>query len=79
MLHAAIARYEVLRRMKLNVRKTDLRIASIVLEAGDKLVTRNVRDFERIPGLIVENWASRRSGPTGPAMTRPARFTSCPP
>jgi predicted nucleic acid-binding protein len=28
-----------------------------VLEAGGELATRDVRDFERFPGLIVENWA----------------------
>jgi tRNA(fMet)-specific endonuclease VapC len=53
---SAIVRYETLKRMKLNIRKMDLRIASIVLDHGAKLVTRNVRDFERVPGLVVENW-----------------------
>ncbi|MBA3866189.1 MAG: PIN domain-containing protein [Solirubrobacterales bacterium] len=34
----------------------DLRIASIALAAELTLVTADVRHFDRVPGLIVENW-----------------------
>jgi tRNA(fMet)-specific endonuclease VapC len=34
----------------------DLRIASIAKSRGLVLVTGNVRHFERVPGLKVENW-----------------------
>lgn len=34
----------------------DLRIAAIALARGFTVVTGNVRHFERVPGLIVENW-----------------------
>jgi tRNA(fMet)-specific endonuclease VapC len=54
---AAIARYNLLLAMKLNVGKMDLRIAAIALEAGATVITRNLRDFQRVPGLICENWA----------------------
>ncbi len=54
---AAIARYESLRSLNLNVGKYDLRIAAIVLENRGIAVTRNVRDFQRVPNLTVENWA----------------------
>jgi tRNA(fMet)-specific endonuclease VapC len=35
----------------------DLRIAAITLENAGILITRNLRDFQRIPNLSVENWA----------------------
>jgi tRNA(fMet)-specific endonuclease VapC len=54
---AAIGRYEGLKAMRLNVGKMDLKIAAITLEHGGTLVTRNLRDFQRIAGLPVENWA----------------------
>ena len=53
---AASARFDSLVRMKLNVKKNDLRIAAITLENGAIVVTRNVRDFTRIPNLVVEDW-----------------------
>jgi len=34
----------------------DLIIASIALERGEKLVTRNVKHFSRVPGLATEQW-----------------------
>jgi len=53
----AIARFSQFKAMHLNVRAMDLRIAAIALEHGSTVVTRNVRDFQRVPGLSVENWA----------------------
>lgn len=53
----SIARYEQLKTMNLQVRKMDLRIAAITLENGGILVTRNLRDFQRVPNLTVENWS----------------------
>ncbi len=34
----------------------DLRIASIVIANGATLLTRNLKDFTRVPDLRVENW-----------------------
>jgi tRNA(fMet)-specific endonuclease VapC len=53
----AIARYQYLAKLKLKVRKMDLRIAAIVLENNATLVTRNLRDFRRVPNLVAEDWS----------------------
>ncbi|HEX5270282.1 MAG TPA: type II toxin-antitoxin system VapC family toxin [Gemmataceae bacterium] len=53
----AIARVDGLKAMRLNVRVMDLRIAAIALENGATVVTGNLRDFQRVPSLPVENWA----------------------
>ena len=45
-----------LRKRKIRVATMDLKIASIVLSRNDTLVTGNLRDFGRIPGLRVEHW-----------------------
>jgi predicted nucleic acid-binding protein len=53
----AIQRYEQLKKNKVKVRKMDLRIAATVLERGAILVTRNVHDFQLVPGLRMEDWS----------------------
>jgi tRNA(fMet)-specific endonuclease VapC len=55
---AAVAQYEQLRSMRLRVGTMDLRIAAIALAYGATLVTRNVQDFQRIPGLVIEDWTA---------------------
>ena len=54
----AIQRYEQLQSQKLGTRKMDLRIAAITLENAGTLITRNMRNFQGIPGLAIENWAA---------------------
>ena len=52
----AINCYLELKRQKLSVGTQDLRIASITIANNAILVTRNQRDFSRIPGLQFEDW-----------------------
>lgn len=55
---AAMDRYEQLRALRINVGKMVLRIAAIVLDAGATLVTRDRRDFDRVPGLVLDDWGA---------------------
>lgn len=54
---AAAARiFDDLRRARLRVGVMDLKIAAIVREHQAILISRNLRDFRRVPGLRVEDW-----------------------
>jgi tRNA(fMet)-specific endonuclease VapC len=54
---SAIARVARLKALRLNVRLMDLRIAAVALGHQAAVVTRNRRDFGRVPGLRVEDWS----------------------
>jgi tRNA(fMet)-specific endonuclease VapC len=54
---SAIQRYEQLKKRKVKIGTNDLRIAATVLERNAILVTRNVRDFQKIPDLRLEDWS----------------------
>ncbi|MEG4856106.1 type II toxin-antitoxin system VapC family toxin [Microcoleus sp. K1-B6] len=49
--------YREFLRQKIRVGTQDLRIAAIALAKSGILLTRNRRDFERIPGLRFEDWS----------------------
>jgi tRNA(fMet)-specific endonuclease VapC len=53
---AATAALDQLLGSRVRVKAMDLRIAAITLSVGGVLVTRNSRDFSRVPGLVIEDW-----------------------
>jgi len=54
--------YTDLVRQRIRIGTQDLRIAATVISRNGVLVTRNRRDFERVPGLRFEDWAVDESG-----------------
>ncbi|MGL6073024.1 MAG: type II toxin-antitoxin system VapC family toxin [Fimbriiglobus sp.] len=52
----AVLRYDTLRKLKLNIGRNDLRLAALALELGATVVTDNIRDFGRVPGLLWVDW-----------------------
>jgi tRNA(fMet)-specific endonuclease VapC len=54
---AAQAHFERFKKEKIHVKTLDLRIASVAIAQGAMLLTRNLRDFRKVPGLSVEDWS----------------------
>ncbi len=52
----ASQQFELLRRQGVRIGTMDLRIASIALVNDYTVLTRNLVDFEKVPGLKVEDW-----------------------
>lgn len=48
--------YTELIRKRIRIGTQDLRIASIVMSRNSILITRNRRDFTKVPGLVFEDW-----------------------
>lgn len=48
--------YQSIRAQRIRVGTQDMRIASIVIAHNGILLTRNRRDFEKIPNLMIEDW-----------------------
>jgi tRNA(fMet)-specific endonuclease VapC len=52
----AADQFDLLRTAKLRLGTMDLKIAAVALVNKAMLLSANRRDFERVPGLHVENW-----------------------
>ena len=53
----AATRYQQL-RARVRIGSMDLKIAAIVLSRGATLLSRNLADFGKVPGLKVEDWSA---------------------
>jgi tRNA(fMet)-specific endonuclease VapC len=52
----AAAEFERLQRLRLRIGAMDLKIASIALSRNATVLTRNLKDFHRVPDLKIEDW-----------------------
>ena len=50
--------YVGLVKQRLGVKTMDLKIAAIAIQNDATLLSRNLKDFVRVPGLVVEDWLS---------------------
>lgn len=50
------ARFENLKRSRLRVGSMDLKIAAIALSQDGLLLSANLRDYQKVPDLRVEDW-----------------------
>lgn len=53
----AATEFASLQRARVRIATTDLKIAAIALTSDTTLLSRNLRDFQRVPGLRVEDWS----------------------
>lgn len=56
--NAAVQVYRDLQQRRPRIATTDLKIAAISLANQATLLSRNARDFRRVPGLHVEDWTT---------------------
>lgn len=55
---AAAAKFRDLKAVRVRISTMDLRIAAITLAVDATLVTRNLADFRKVPGLRAEDWTA---------------------
>ena len=54
----AVAEFKRLKQLKIRIGTMDLRIASIALANSATLISRNLRDYQQVPSLQVEDWTT---------------------
>jgi tRNA(fMet)-specific endonuclease VapC len=52
----SLAQFRAFRKQGIRIGKQDLKIACIALAHDATVLTRNLVDFQQVPGLRVENW-----------------------
>ena len=63
--HAAVT-FERLRQQRVRIGTMDLKIAAIALRHNALVLSGNLRDFQQVPGLDVEDWRSEPFPPQRP-------------
>jgi len=53
---AAVTIVQQLQKQRVRIGTMDLKIASVALAEGATLLSRNLLDFQKVPGLRVEDW-----------------------
>jgi tRNA(fMet)-specific endonuclease VapC len=53
--HAAVV-YQGLKKSKIRLGAMDLKIGSIAIATGATLLTGNLSDFQKVPGIRLDNW-----------------------
>ena len=51
--------FERLRSLKIRIGTMDLKIAAVALSNNAVVLTRNLKDFQRVPNLRVEDWTKQ--------------------
>jgi tRNA(fMet)-specific endonuclease VapC len=54
----AVAEFKRLKQLKIRIGTMDLRIASIALANSATVISRNLQDYQQVPGLQVEDWTA---------------------
>jgi tRNA(fMet)-specific endonuclease VapC len=54
----AAATFQRLKQSRIRVGTMDLKIAAITLNHNATLLTKNLRDFNKVPGLNIEDWSA---------------------
>jgi tRNA(fMet)-specific endonuclease VapC len=49
--------YDGLQQERIRIGRMDLKIAAIALASNATLLSRNITDFSKVPGLRVEDWS----------------------
>jgi tRNA(fMet)-specific endonuclease VapC len=58
---SAVNVFRDLQQSRPRIGTTDLKIAAIAMANRATLLSRNLRDFDRVPGIHVEDWTRRSS------------------